>query len=327
MKLLLQTTRKPRSSRASAQRLGMTLAFGALIFGGSYGALAKGLTEYLSPISLLLVSEGLTALFLVFTLGLLPLCKALRKLKRSHVLWAATVGLLNSALAPFLWFTGLKYTTAVNASILTGADILFMLLFGWILLRERINRWQGLGAVIVLGGILVLNGTGPTIALKPGDALILTGVGVFALGAILFKLKLSKISAEVAIFIRSLTGMLSILAVSIFVSHPFLVEIATFPREQVILLLAFAFFSRYLHLTFFYEALDRLPAVRLGLIENAMPLSGVIFAVVLLGESLSTNQVLGAVLIIFGLVLEQMAKDAPARVTAPARLRLGHAPR
>ena len=40
----------------SQRRLGLVLAFGALVWSGTYNALAKGLTPYLSPMTLLLLS-------------------------------------------------------------------------------------------------------------------------------------------------------------------------------------------------------------------------------------------------------------------------------
>ena len=50
-------------------RLGMVLGFGALLWNGTYNALAKGLTPFLSPVTLLLLSETLTALFIILTFG------------------------------------------------------------------------------------------------------------------------------------------------------------------------------------------------------------------------------------------------------------------
>ena len=64
----------------SQYRLGIILAFGALLWNGTYNALAKGLTPFLSPVSLLILSEALTAAFIVVTFGIVPLLKELRKM-------------------------------------------------------------------------------------------------------------------------------------------------------------------------------------------------------------------------------------------------------
>ncbi len=317
----------PFSLRSSKKKLGVTLAFGALIFGGTYGALAKGLTEYLSPISLLLASETLTALFVLITLGIIPIFKAVSKMDLPTFLMAALVGVLNSAIAPWLWFAGLSHTTAINASILSATDILFMLLLGSLMLSERISRMQGLGAFIVLAGALIIAiaSNGQSIAIHVGDGLIFAATGVFSLGAVLFKKHLTHISPEVALIIRNLTGMFCVLAISLFLHHPFFAEIAAFPLRKVLLLIAFAFFARYIHLTFYYESIDRIPATTLSLILNAQPLAGVLFAMLILGESVHTYHILGAIFIIFGLILEQSSTDMWARLRHGAlQFHLGH---
>lgn len=301
--------------RGNEHKLGFVLAFGAMLFGGTYSPLAKALSPYLSPIPLLLLSESLTALFIVATLGLLRLVNSIASMRGRELFFAVVVGVLNSGLAPYLWFKGLTMTTAVNASLLYGSDVLFTLAFSAILLSERINRLQGIGAFIVLVGVGIVNlapnltGGGGGIAAHVGDLYVLAGIAVFSLGAVLFKKYLSHTSAEVSLFVRNIAGMVAVLTVSGFVGSTLTTEIANFPADKIVLLLGFVFFARYLHLTFFYEALNRLPASELGLIENAMPLSGVLFSVLLLHEQVFMYQLLGAILIVFGLFLEQTSSD------------------
>ncbi len=313
MKLLrIHRSSRPRKIKESERSLGLSLAFASLLFGGTYSALAKGLTPFLSPMSLLIVSEGLTALFIVMTLGVVPLIALIRSMRRKDIAWATVVGVLNSGIAPLLWFSGLRYTTAINAAILNGADVLFMLVLGWWLLREHINRLQTVGALIVLGGVVLIHvaNAHELLTLYRGDLFIFLGVGVFAFGAVLFKKHLSHVSAEAAIFIRNIVGMLGVLIVSLLLGANFLREIGAFPREGILLLLAFGFFARYLHLTLFYEALDRLPAIQMGLIDNAMPLSGVLAALLILGEQIQAYQFIGVVLIVTGLTLEHVSAES-----------------
>ena len=89
----------------SEHRLGMILAFGSLLWSGTYNALAKGLTPYVSPVTLLLLSEALTALFIALTFGIVPLGRKMMRLDKRTVRIAAIVGLFNSAIAPLLWFS------------------------------------------------------------------------------------------------------------------------------------------------------------------------------------------------------------------------------
>ena len=122
-----------------------------------------------------------------------------------------------------------------------------------------------------------------------GDGLILLGAFFTGAGAVLFKKYLSHVMPELSIAIRNVSGIVIVLVVSLFLPHSFLSEVAAFPIEKVLLLLAFTFFSRYLNLTFFYEGLDRLPATTFSFIELGGPLAGLVFAALILGCLLYTS--------------------------------------
>ncbi len=321
----------------SRQRTGLLLAFGSLMWLGTYSALAKGLTPFLSPVTLLVLSELLTAAFIVLTFGLFPLLREFARLTRKEVAIAIGIGLLNSAIAPLLWFKGLQQTTAINASMLSTGDVAAALLFGYVLLGERINRMQKIGVTVIIAGILVVNLGGADAAsfgLHYGDTLILLATQVFGLGAVLFKKYLSHVMPELAIAIRSLVASITVLCISLCVGSSFLVEVGNFPLEKVALLLAFSFFSRFLSLTMYYESLDRLPVTTLELIQAASPLSGLVFATIILGESVQYYHVLGGSLLVCGLLLEQtsgrmwssgfrtLLKSAMPQVSPPSNPRL-----
>ncbi len=290
-------------------RLGMILGFGALLWGGTYNALAKGLTPYLSPVSLLILSEALTAVFILMTFGLVPLLRELRKTDARSIRLAVLIGLFNSAAAPILFFIGLARTSAINASMLSSSDMIVMLIGAKILLHEKVSRMQAIGGAIVLFGIIIVNVAGSREGLNvhTGDMFILAGALFSGCGAILYKKHLSHVMPELAILLRNLGAIVVMSIVAVFIQVSFASEVAAFPVNQVLLLLAFTFFSRYLNLTFFYESLDRLPATQLSLIQVGNPVSGLFFATLILGEQIHSYQILGCTFIIFGMMVEQMS--------------------
>ncbi|MBP7114491.1 MAG: DMT family transporter, partial [Candidatus Peribacteraceae bacterium] len=275
-----------------------------------YNALAKGLTPFLSPMTLLLLSETLTAAFIILTFGLVPLLKKFVKMDAKSIRMAIIVGLMNSAVAPLLWFTGLSYTTAVNATMLSSAEVVSVLVLSHYILGERMTRMQITGILTVVMGIVIINvsGFGASFNVHKGDAFILLGCVSSGIGSVLFKKYLSHVMPELAIVIRNIAGIVAVGILSLLISHSVSAEVAAFPMHKVLLLLAFTFFSRYLNLTFFYEALDRLPASTLSSIHIANPLTGVLFAYLILGEHIQSYHILGGIFIIFGLMLEQMSE-------------------
>lgn len=312
------------SDSAGQRKLGITLAFGAVIWSGTYNALAKGLTPFLSPITLLLLSEALTAVFIILTFGIVPLCKELRTMNAKSIAIAAGIGLLNSAVAPLLWFTGLARTSAINASMLSSAEVLCVLILGSVLLHEKIGRMQALGGLTVFVGIVIINvaTVSESISVHVGDVLVLLGAFTSGTGAVLFKKYISHVMPELAIAIRNVAAIIAVSIASFFLSHSFGAEVAAFPLRLVVLLLAFTFFSRYLNLTFYYEALDRLPATTVSLIEIATPLAGLTFAFLILGEQIHANQMLGGIFIVFGLMLEQVSANTMKSIRSRSIFRI-----
>ncbi len=292
------------------KQTGLIFTLGTLIFEGTFSALAKGLTEYLTPVALLVISELLTAFFVSISIGLVPIIRTIVRMKPHILLVAIAVGLLNSGLAPFLWFTGLSMTTAVNASLISSIDVIFAVLFGYLFLSERIRGMQIAGAGIVLIGVIMMHvGPRASFHFAVGDIFILFAVITFASGTTLFKKYLTGEHPEVALFIRNLSGIACIVFVCFFARFSIFSNISDAPFSIFLPLIAFAFFSRFLNLSFLYGALDRLPATTVALVLNASPLSGLFFAAVLLGETISSAQAVAALFIIFGLIVEHVSSD------------------
>ncbi len=308
-------------------QLGYIFAIGSLLSSGSFNALAKDLSPYLSPLSLIFLSESLTAFFIILSFGFFPLCTLCSELPRRDVFWAFVVGLFNSVLSPLLWYIGLSSTSASNASILSCADILTILFASYFILGESIERMQYVGAAIIFSGIIALNiqtGPLPLFAFNTGDLLLLLSGIVSGFGVVLYKKNIPHVMPELAILLRTLIASFSVGLFIMFSSaHSLKGDLHTFPLTKIISLLIFAFFARYINLSFFYEALKRLPAHTLSMIHIATPLSGLFFAWLLLSETLQYNQIFGVLLILLGVVVEHCAKPL-ARHIPHLRLFHGH---
>ncbi len=306
--------------RRDERSLGLLSMFACLICEGLYGPLAKGLSGTLSPLTLLLLTEALMAIFIVLFLGFIPLSKAIAKIPTKNLLIAMGIGVLSSGIAPYLWFAGIRSTSAMNASLITSANILFAVAFAYILLKETIDALQAVGCAVVMIGVLMiqLSGVSSTSSVQFGDFLILLGTMTFALGTVIFKKYLTKEHPEVILFIRCVSGLATVGIIGFVLQADILGELQTFPPPLLPMLLAFAFFARFLDLTFFYAALDRLPSVTVSLILNATPLVSILFSMLLLHEKLTPYHLVAGVLIVFGMMVEHVRR--PVQVTLRERL-------
>ena len=63
------------------------------------------------------------------------------------------IGLLGACIARFLFFEGLNRTTASNASVLCGGELLFLLIFTLLFFKEKLTKVGHIGMSVTVIGI------------------------------------------------------------------------------------------------------------------------------------------------------------------------------
>ena len=125
----------------------------AAIWGGMY-VVSKVVLDVIPPFTLV----SLRLLLGSLTLVLILLWRGRPTLTRSQVLNILGVGLVGYGISLSLQFLGTKLSTAANGSLVTSATPAFVLLFAWLILKERITtrRLLALG-LATLGVIAVID--------------------------------------------------------------------------------------------------------------------------------------------------------------------------
>jgi drug/metabolite transporter (DMT)-like permease len=102
--------------------------------------------------------------------------------------WPAllAVGGLGLAITQGLMFTGLNYTSAINAGLILALTPIITMIFARFLLDERIGPWQVIGSLVALFGMVTIILRGDLLALlrldlNPGELLIVGAAACFAL--------------------------------------------------------------------------------------------------------------------------------------------------
>ncbi|WP_223787687.1 DMT family transporter [Marinicella meishanensis] len=70
--------------------------------------------------------------------------------------WLLAGALLGQYLSTMVWVAGYKYTSASVASILNETASVFILILGWLILKEELNRRKVVGALISISGVLLV---------------------------------------------------------------------------------------------------------------------------------------------------------------------------
>ncbi|MBR8374451.1 DMT family transporter [Burkholderia cenocepacia] len=213
-----------------------------------------------------------------------------------HVEWRAGRRAILPGVVLFIAFAlqtaGIAYTTASNASFITGLAVIFAPAFGYWMLKIRPSRQQVIGAAIAAVGLAML--TMRDLSIHVGDALVL-GCAVFTALHIVVLSKRSKgADVELLAFIQVLVvGVLSLLWSLAF--HEFSVPNSPQPVWTAIIVgiggTAIGYFVQT------RAQVESAPG-RIALILVLEPVFGGLFGYVLGGDRMSSMNFAGAALII-----------------------------
>lgn len=125
----------------------------ASIWGGMY-VVSKVVLEIIPPFMLVTIRLILGAL----TLAIVLMMRRFSHISRNQLLQVLGVGFVGYGVSLSLQFLGTKLSTAANGSLVTSATPAFVLIFAWLLLKEKIT-WLRLIALLLatLGVVAVID--------------------------------------------------------------------------------------------------------------------------------------------------------------------------
>lgn len=216
-----------------------------------------------------------------------------------------TIGLMNGIIAPLLWFSGLQYTSAVNASLFSSTEMMFLMILAVLLLKEEWTFLHFCSTMTIALGIatISLRGFSDGLDIQIGDFLLILASFSFSMGSIIFRKYLHGTDPQLVIFIRSLSPVAGIFLISPFLESPLAHELPSLSYFAIAALLGFGLISRFMNTFTFYEAIDRLPVSTVSMFSHLTMVAAIFFARIFLGEAIEFYHILGGGLIIFGTLL------------------------
>ena len=222
-----------RSQRRREQIVGIGLVNLATLTWATNMVLGRWLRDDIGPITLAAARFSVASLFFAALLQRRPREERRLGEDRRLLLGMALSGVV--VFAPTLYL-GLRFTTAVNATLVNGFGPLVTGLLAVVLIREPMSRRQFAGAIVGLIGVIGLISGGSlafwqTMRGNVGDLIVLVAVTLWGLYSVLGRQVMRYRSA------------LSTTALSVFLGLPLLLlaaawEVQTFPvsvRREVIL--------------------------------------------------------------------------------------------
>lgn len=206
----------------------------------------------------------------------------------------------------FLFLFGIRSTTPSNAALLYATTPILVVLFSRWLLGERLTRRKLIGVALGFAGVAIVileRGVDAGIEYVHGNLIIYVAVLAWGLYTVLGKKLIMQYGPLDASAITLLTGTLIFLPVGILPALQFdYGALGVWTWAQILYLGVITSVVAYL---LWYYALARVEAGKVALFANLQPILTTILAVVLLGQGVTMQFVLGGALAILGVVIAQ----------------------
>jgi drug/metabolite transporter (DMT)-like permease len=294
---MISVTQQTR--RRQEQMVGIGLVNLATLTWATNMALGRWLRDQIGPLTLAAARVLIASLLFAALLQRRP--PEERRLGRDRWL---LLGMALSGVAVFAptLYLGLRFTTAVNATLVNGLGPLITGLLAALLIQEPMSRRQVTGAIVGLAGVIGLISGGSlafwqAVRGNVGDLIVLGAVTLWGLYSVLGRQVMRHRSA------------LSATAFSAFLGLPLLLlaaawEIQSFPvvaRPQLVLaVLYIGIAPAVVGFLSWNAGVRRLGASGAMVFYNTLPLYGALLGYLFLGESIGPAHLLGGALIIGG---------------------------
>lgn len=284
-------------------RRGYAYALAAAVCGGVVPTLSK-LVSTSGPLEV-------SALIALLGGGILIPYKAKVVPRKNDFFLLVPIGILGAAIGPFLYISGIRETTAVNASLLVNGELFFTSIIAFVAFRETLKRKQLLLGLLVVTGIIIVSTNLDLSSVQfasglSGNLLIIASTFLFGIENNLSRIASQRFGPALVTKYRNLIGGVVLIAVMIGISAPFTVSFGALP---LVLALAVANAATVL---FTISALRRIGAVRTLLVFSTTSIFGSIFALIFLKEQITPVQILGGAFMLSGIYLIQRSEDRPS---------------
>lgn len=280
--------------------IGLLCGLGAAaIWGGMY-VVSKVVLEIIPPFALV----SLRLVLGIATLALVLLLRGFPPFTRHQLLQVLGVGFVGYGVSLSLQFLGTKLSTAANGSLVTSATPAFVLLFAWLLLKERITPRRLLALFLATMGVVAVIDP-RTAQLNPalflGNMLLLGAAITWALYSVLVR----KVTQNVNVLAFSMIAFFGGLPVT---APAGIWEAGTTGIGDITLgviggILFLGVISTALAMVLWNTAFAYVDASQASLTFFAQPVVGTFLGWLFLGEQITPLFLLGGLLIGLGLVV------------------------
>lgn len=209
------------------------------------------------------------------------------------------------------WMDSLKYTTVASSMIITTLEPVFVMIGAYFIFKEKVARYKVLSIFIaIMGSMIIASGDiGLSNGALYGDLLSLLGTIAVAIHMLAGQSLVRKIPSSIYNFFIFLIGGLVLFIYNIFNN----VSLVDYPSNDWIIFILLALIPNVLGHVLFNWLLKYVSATTISMSILGEPVGAIILAYFLLGEYVTTTQVIGGIISFIGISLFLVYKPSAVR--------------
>ncbi|TFF86702.1 MAG: DMT family transporter [Promethearchaeota archaeon] len=224
--------------------------------------------------------------------------------KKRNIVLIAVIGISFSAV-PVLLYVGYELAGVILSSLILKSEIIFALLFGYLILKEKVTKAQVLFSVILFIGLLLAISQGSLnfLEFNMGVVILIVSVAIFTLVHTLTKIGINDrelFSTQIVFFRNLISGVL------LFFSY-----LLIFPLTNLLIIVnpinfLFIFLMGIdygVSLYFWYKTLSYIEIGKAGIINSITPILSSFFAFIILGEIFTAYHLIGMVIVVSSIIM------------------------
>ena len=208
------------------------------------------------------------------------------------------------AVANFLFFVAIELAGAINASLAAKTSIFFALLFGYLINKEKISSTQIIFIFVIFFGLLVaITQSFNLLEFNIGVGIMIISSALYVLAHSLTKPVMDRKELTPIFLVCVRNALSGIILISIY--------LFLFPIENINLIfkpinISFFFLMgavSSISLFFYYLAMKYLDVSKSTILMSPTPIVTALFALMILGEHFTIFHLIGAIIIIFSIII------------------------
>lgn len=285
------------------------LLLATILWGGNF-VIGRAVSGEIPPITLAFF-RWCVAFLVFFPIAYKQVKKDFHKFKEH---WKIVLVLSITGVACFntLVYIGVHYTTSINASLMNSLTPIFIYILAFLFLKSRVTRFQLIGTVISIIGVLFILSGGKMenilhFSFNVGDLIVLVAVLCWSIYSLLVKQYANKLPNFSTFLVTIAVGAVTLFPFSMF-ELVASTETIHWSFKTISAIFYVGIFASIVAFLSWNYGVVQMGASRASIFLNFIPVFASIFATIFIGEKLLLAQIIGGIAVISGVIIANYTK-------------------